>query len=350
MRASERITVRLHACALAKAHISTLTGGGGHGRAAAPMDKNPTGSAGNFFRQDDFEVQQEGLWRWAAERVPSWGKVQRDDYDFRWIGGALEGLREADCIYEHAREKLLSAGCLYEYARESHKFRCLLVLNNKKREERSGGLMFIKYEENSDGNVHLIRSGWDRWLGDFAEELIANKSFAELLRTSGSKVWKSLDALAGYNLYPKAIELPGRHINVPGMQEVVIQIDWRHYDNKEIGAEMARWAANNRPESEPEPDRTGKKRESKVRSDLKALSAMRIWKHERDRWKRLRLVAEVCGYKGCRKESAEHKESSRREHGGEPMSNIAKAEMTRARKRALSLFQLLFPWGKPTNY
>src|SRR5439155_10755700 len=131
-------------------------------------------------------------------------------------------------------------------------------------------------------------------LGDFADELIANKSFAELLRTSRSKVEKSLDALAGYNLYPKAVELPGRYINVPGMQEVVIQIDWRHYDNKEIGAEMTRWAANNRPESEPEPRRTGKKRQSKVIADLKALSALRIWKlHEDEPRKRLELIAKI---------------------------------------------------------
>jgi hypothetical protein len=60
------------------------------------------------------------------------------------------------------------------------------VLNNRKREERSGPLTWIEYERNSAGDVHLIRSGWHRWLGDFAEELIANKSFAELLRTSRS--------------------------------------------------------------------------------------------------------------------------------------------------------------------
>jgi hypothetical protein len=72
-----------------------------------------------------------------------------------------------------------------------------------------------------------------------------------LLRTSPSKIKKSLDALVSYDIYPKAVELPGRHVNVPGTQGVLIQIDWRHYDNREIGAEMAKWAANNRPENEP---------------------------------------------------------------------------------------------------
>jgi hypothetical protein len=75
------------------------------------MDKNRSGSGENFVQKDDFEVQQEALWGWAAERVPPWGKMQKDDYDFRsWI---KKGER---------REELLSAGCLYEYARESHKF------------------------------------------------------------------------------------------------------------------------------------------------------------------------------------------------------------------------------------
>jgi hypothetical protein len=290
---------------------------------------------------DDFEARQKELWRWAAERLAPRGNPEKDDYDFSGSRSWTEG----------ANEELLNAGCLYEYARESHKFRCLLVLNNRKREERSGPLTCIEYEGNSAGDVHLIRSGWHRWLGDFAHELIANKSFAEVLRTSGSKVEKSLGALAGYNRYPKAVELPGRYINVPGMQEVVIQIDWRHYDNKEIGAEMTRWAANNRPESEPEPDRTGKKRESKVRADLKALSALRIWKlHEGKPWKRLQEIAAVCGYEGCLRESEEYKQRSKRGHAVEPISSQAKKEMSGARTRALILFQRLFPWGKPSNY
>ena len=84
--------------------------------------------------------------------------------------------------------------------------------------------MFIKYEGNSAGNVHLLRSGGETWLRDFADELVANKSFAELLRTSGLKYEKSLDALPGYNLYPKPVESPGRYINAPGMQEVAIKL------------------------------------------------------------------------------------------------------------------------------
>jgi hypothetical protein len=96
-------------------------------------------------------VQQEAVWCWAAERVPPWGKLGKDDYDFRdWM--------EVD------DEELLSAGCLYEYARESHFFRCVLVLYNRRPEERVRGLVCMEYDGNSAGNVHLIRGGWDTWL------------------------------------------------------------------------------------------------------------------------------------------------------------------------------------------
>ncbi|PYY19367.1 MAG: hypothetical protein DMG62_24665 [Acidobacteria bacterium] len=37
------------------------------------------GPGENFVQKDDFEVQQEALWRWAADRVMPWGKVQKDD-------------------------------------------------------------------------------------------------------------------------------------------------------------------------------------------------------------------------------------------------------------------------------
>ena len=70
-------------------------------------------------------------------------------------------------------------------------------------------------------------SGWETWLHVVADELVANKSFAELLRTNASraKIENSLKQLRSYDLYPKALELPGGYINVPGMQEIKIQIE-----------------------------------------------------------------------------------------------------------------------------
>ena len=85
------------------------------------MDKNRTGPGENFVQKDDFEVQQEALWRWAADRVMPWGKVQKDDYDFRWTNGA-------------AKQHMLEAGCIYEYSRESLKLRGLLELMNPGRD------------------------------------------------------------------------------------------------------------------------------------------------------------------------------------------------------------------------
>src|SRR5262249_24911120 len=138
--------------------------------------------------------------------------------------------------------------------------------------------------------------------------------------------------------------------DVPGMQEVTIQIDWRHYRNDEIGEEMKKFAAVNRPQNEPEPDRKGQhKGKSTIRSQLKDLSVLRIWKCERNQWKRLKLVANVCGYRGCVTEWKEYKDRCRKGHGKDPMSEGAKSEMSRSRKRALSFFQHLFPYGKASN-
>ena len=112
----------------------------------------------------------------GSRRVPPWGKVQKDDYDF------------SSWTKKGAREELLSAGCLYEYARESQTFRSFLGPDTRRNRERFCGPRLIEFERDATGHIHLARSGWETWLDNFADELIANKSFAELLRTSRSKV------------------------------------------------------------------------------------------------------------------------------------------------------------------
>jgi len=266
--------------------------------------------------KDDLDARQKELGRWADERLTPWGKLQKNDYDF------------SSWMKKGAREELLNAGCLYEYARESHKFRCLLVLSRAPQRERFWSPSLMEFERSSAGYLHLAQSGWKGWLEGFADELISNKSFAQVLRSSRARVEKSLSLVKSYTIYPKAVESSGRYINVPGMQEVVI--DWRHYTNKEIAAEIAR----KRPENEPEPNRRGREPQSKAL--LKALSVMRIWKRERKTWKRLKLIAKVCHFKSCVYEW--------------PITDAARAEMTRARTRALNAFQLWFPWGEPCNY
>jgi len=77
---------------------------------------------------------------------------------------------------------------------------------------------------------------------------------------------------------------------------------------------------------------------------------MRIYKHERNQWKRLKLVTEVCGYSGCVRELGDYNE--RRKHGQahQPMSNAAQVEMSKARKHALTFFQSIFEGEMPANY
>lgn len=136
--------------------------------------RSPDKSSGHENFPHKKECEQD-LLAWAATRLTPWGKPQKDDYEFRWANDASE--------------ERLKAGLVYEYARESHKFRCLLVIDRTPREERfwSAGCPdhpsppLIEYERRSRD---LLKSGWETWLCSFADELIANKSFAELLRTN----------------------------------------------------------------------------------------------------------------------------------------------------------------------
>jgi len=89
----------------------------------------------------------------------------------------------------------------------------------------------------------------------------------------------------------------------------------------------------------------------KWRNRLKQLSVMRIWKkHERDQWKRLKLVAKFCKYKGCVTEVKAYNERRWQGRAKEPMSNAAKAEMSNARTEARKFFKELFPGEEPLSW
>jgi len=327
-----------------------------------------------------FEVQQEALWRWAAERVPQWGKVQKDDYDFRWITGAPK--------------QLLEAGCIYEYARESRKLRGLLVLMNpeRKREPFETTLSSLgrvrhlpcSFEGLREEDAQRALGGALRWLRGYADELVENKSFAGLLRTRQKEVIGSITERPLH--FPlKAVQLaftflwddgtpppwpwqpwtsslfidegspltniPNRSIHDDGSEKIAIQVRWRDFRNSEIGDEMKKLVERHRPTSEPEPNRKGQKPEDTIRAHMKALSVMRIWKlHKRKPWKKLELVAKVCGYKGCVNEAAEYKSRCDNGYGSQPMNKAAQVEMSDARSRALKFFQRLFPGETPSNY
>jgi hypothetical protein len=242
----------------------------------------------------------------------------------------------------------LNAGCLYEYAREWHKYRCWLVLRHTPKRERFWlpRLIGLEFEGSSAGHNHLFMSGWGTWLDNFAEDLIANKSFEKVFGANSRSVLKSLDEVDTYCFYPKAVELPGSAQQpLSGIARCVDSNCWRLYDNGQIGEEMKRFAEHERPKSEKEPTK------KRVRSDLKALSVLRIGKlHKGNPWKRVELVAKVCGYKPCKEEAKAYEERRKRGHANEAMSGRAKSQMSQERHRALSLFQWWFPWGKPSNY
>jgi hypothetical protein len=90
-------------------------------------------------------------------------------------------------------------------------------------------------------------------------------------------------------------------------------------------------------------------------AQLKNLVVMRLWKrfprrHYRELYKRLNLVAQFCGYKGCVKEAAEYKERCGEGRGDEPISKAAEVEMSRARSEARTFFQSLFPGEEPLSW
>jgi hypothetical protein len=86
------------------------------------------------------------------------------------------------------------------------------------------------------------------------------------------------------------------------------------------------------------------------RALLNRLAVMRIWKRERNQWKRLELVAKLCGYKGCMNEAKAYKQRCKEGGLNQVMSNAAQVEMSSARKKARVFFQKLFPGEEPLSY
>lgn len=303
----------------------------------------------------------------AWEHVKEWGTPQRDDYDFKdWTRGASA--------------ELLQAGCIYEYARESNRLRCLLASMREAAQKRSQH----KYSSfdllRARAITRLGENAFD-WLSRFVDQLANNTSFRELLskhRTDverslveGGRLWPAgaitlairvgeLSKIApwpwdwrpspGTSLkYPFPIGenmglLPQRRILDGGRENFAIQIHWRKSTAKEIGEEMKRFAVNHRPKRKDckEPIRGGKGPRATLLSCLKALAVMRIWKRERNQWKRMQLIAETCRYANCLSEWAAYKKRCKEGRGHVPMDGNAKTEMSKARKRAWEVFEDLF--------
>jgi len=307
----------------------------------------------------------------AGQRVAPWAKLDKADYAFDWTKGTTK--------------QLLEAGCLYEYAREALEFRCLLTT--------------IKAGKNRNDFGHLLKQGADVypgldfdafwWLYTFADELAQNTSFAGLLDTKSKRVDQSLKSLRSplpnainlavptfgdsgpapwpwrpwsYDLVSNAPKmqgvptlllppkLPERHVRGDGSEKIAIIIRWRDFKNKEIGKEMEKFAKAHRPDSCKQPRRGQKKAVEILIAHLKELSVMRLYKAARKPWKRLELIANVCCYKGCVEEWKAYKERCKQGRGDEPMGQIAKTEMSDARKGARTFFKSLFPAEEPSNW
>jgi hypothetical protein len=298
--------------------------------------------------------QQKDRENLAAVRLTPWDAIRENDYNFRWMKG--EG------------KELLEAGCIYEYSRESSKLRGLLVMMN----EFDGTATFESLREK---DARRLLRGAVRWLRGYANELADNKSFADLLHKRGKEIRKTIRQHPLYLSLGPAIQLaypfpfdfgpppwpwqpwswdsqlriPVRPSYEGGSEKLAIEIRWRDFTNSQIARELKKFVARYRPENEKEPE--PQTPEIRLRSYLKALSVMRIWKLQKGKqWKRLELVAKTCRYRGCVKEAEEYKRRCKQGHGDQPMSQAAKTEMSDARARALSFFQRFFPDEKPSNY
>jgi hypothetical protein len=126
-----------------------------------------------------------------------------------------------------------------------------------------------------------------------------------------------------------------------------IRID-QAYNNTEVVAAFKAWFRKRREKTK------GGNREWWA-ARLKNLAVMRLWKRfpgpgYLELYKRLNLVAEFCGYKGCVKEAAEYKLRCRGGGGDEPISKAAEVEMSSARSKARTFFQTLFPGEEPLSW
>jgi hypothetical protein len=264
--------------------------------------------------------QRKKLEKWAADRVKPWPRtLQINDYDFRsWA--------------KQASKNRLQAGAVYEYARESRKLRCLLALMNPKRareawEIERPGIINGKKPTPDEIDSFPAEADWlpcsfedldergaERVLGDFvdclaelADYLADNISFAELFLTKRDKLKSAFGGLDEPGQVQRAhryfrpviaVDLDWeneqqqatvletlvgqkRIIRKDGSEVVAVEIRWRDFTDKEIGAAMERFARVHRPQNAASkaPQRRGRGKRDEVQSALDALSAMRLASH-----------------------------------------------------------------------
>jgi hypothetical protein len=258
----------------------------------------------------------------------------------------------------------LQAACLYEHMRESRMLRgALTAATEDERKEKAFGLspFLLRFSEERFFRlmVALQDAGFPKpWQG------LSKASRAQLV----SLLAKSTGHAEDKKLYPPIIieqgaaefDLSENCWRVGQLEPFELSLfkAWEHsgrayffgFIRIDAGYNETEAVEAFRTEFRKHWPKTKGGGRAKWRDRLNQLAVMRIWKRERDQWKRLKMVAEFCGYKDCIREAAAYKKRCKEGRGDEPMSRAAKIEMSSARSEARKIFQSLFPGQEPLNH
>jgi hypothetical protein len=279
---------------------------------------------------------------------------------------------DAECDFQGLSPEEIEAACLYEYMRESQILTDALNASTEdERKEKARGLktpFFLTFTEKQFVRLMLtlrtagFPSPWKALSKDSQTQLVSLLA-GSTERTTGKD----------QELYPPVIieqgaaefDLSENSWRVGQLEPFELSLfkAWEHsgrrcffgfiridqaYNETEVVAAFkkefgTRW------------ERTKGGNRERWAAWLKNLVVMRLWKRfpgkgYRDLYKRLKLVAEFCNYKGCVEEWAAYEERRQVGRGDAPMSNAAKIEMSSARSEARTFFQSLFPGEEPLSF
>ena len=323
----------------------------------------PTKRQTDSATEEARKQRQKQVEREADAHLASWDKPQEDDYGFfkscNWTKGASK--------------ELLQIGCIWEYAREFRKLRGLLWLMKHKPEagfiRPTFNLPVFWFEGLCEYDVRRALSIQFNWLASLADDLAENISFEKLFNERPDKLKGAFRSLPEREFFAREVELveeipPMSALGAPitllgtpehervcydGSELIAFRIPWGDWNDDEIGKQIARHRPANPTCKAP---RGGEKKpQIMFRSYLKDLSVMRIWKWFPDPDKRIEQIAELPGFKGCKDYWEERRKAiSEKREVEQRIWNTAESETSRARQRALRMFQRWFPREKPSNY
>jgi hypothetical protein len=291
--------------------------------------------------------------RWAAVKAPTTTAMTKSD---------LHGNESLDFrdLFSSASPPEIEAACLYEHMSESQSLRDC-VSGERKSDQRLPTPFLTNFSLPRFGYlIRALQSGgfpkpWKQLSKRFRTRLVA------LLATGGKRHGNT-------NLYPPVMIAPGQpefdysedcwRVGQAEPFELSLFKSWKRSGRKCFFGFIRIDTDYNETEAVEAFRTEFRKRWPKTKGGgspkwgdrLKQLAVMRIWKCERNQWKRLKLVAEFCGYKGCIREAAAYKKRCKEGRGDEPMSQAAKVEMSSARGEARNFFRGLFPGEEPLSY